>query len=69
MRWMSLVQLFLVPERDGRQQGLELAAILELANRRLAAAGEHQHEPHNQGCSPLMAALSEPIRREQAAIQ
>src|SRR5271166_3165657 len=60
-----LVQLFLVLERDGRQKGLELAAILELANRRLAAAGKQQHEPHKQGRSRFVAARLEPIRRSR----
>ena len=47
-----LGQLFLILERDGRQQGLELAAILELPLRRLPTAGDIINSPPSKDFRP-----------------
>ena len=51
-----LVQLLLVLQRDGRQERLELAAILELADRWLAAASQYQRDHQEPGRSESAAA-------------
>src|SRR5208337_4030628 len=53
-----LVQLFLVPQRDGRQQRLELTAVLVLSFRRLTTAGQRERDRQQPGRSEPVAARS-----------
>jgi hypothetical protein len=52
------VQIFLVLQRDGRQQRFELAAILQLTDRRLTTADQHKRDPQEPGRSEPAAARS-----------
>src|SRR5271157_1519613 len=46
-----LVQLFLVPQRDGRQQRLELTAVLVFSFRRPTTAGQRERDRQQPGNS------------------